>query len=79
MGTSIISPTGDVTIPPELRTRYGLEAGDEVRFVDYGGQFALVPAFRDPIHQGEGMFDDGGGSLVEALLEERALDRARER
>lgn len=73
-----MSSNGEVVIPPDLSTQYNLKLGDKVVFVDHGGRPALVPTFDDPIHQGEGMFADGGGSLIEASLEERARGVARE-
>jgi AbrB family looped-hinge helix DNA binding protein len=75
--TAIISAKGWVVIPKEIRQRYGLKKGDRVHFVDYGGQIALVPALKDPIHDLRGMFK-GGPSLTEALLEERRKDLQRE-
>ena len=77
MTTGIISAKGWVVIPKEIRQRYGLRKGDRVHFIDYGGQIALVPALRDPVHDLRGMFK-GGPSLTEALLEERRKDLQRE-
>ena len=50
-----ISSKGWVVIPAELRKKYGLEPGSEVRIVDYGGVLALIPAMEDPIRQAAGM------------------------
>ncbi len=37
MGTATVSKKGWVVIPQELRKRYGLEKGDQVHIIDYGG------------------------------------------
>ena len=50
-----ISSKGWVVIPAEMRKKYGLEPGSEVRIVDYGGVLALIPALEDPIQQASGM------------------------
>jgi len=50
-----ISSKGWVVIPAEMRKKYGLEPGSEVRIVDYGGVLALIPAMEDPIRQASGM------------------------
>jgi AbrB family looped-hinge helix DNA binding protein len=73
-----ISSKGWVVIPAALRKKYDLRPGRAVRVVDYGGVLALVPALDDPVHQSAGMLYRPGDSLTEALLAERAWERARE-
>lgn len=77
MATAKMSKKGWVVIPAEYRRRYGLKPGDTILIVDYGGVLALVPPLDDPIRQAQGMLQ--GTSLTEALLEERARERERER
>jgi len=72
-----VSKKGWVVIPHDIRERHGILPGDRVHIIDYGGQIALVPALKDPIHELRGMFK-GGPSLTEALLEERRKERQRE-
>ena len=72
-----VSKKGWVVIPHEIRERYGIRPGDKVHIIDYGGQIALVPALKDPIHDLRGMFK-GGPSLTQALLEDRRKERERE-
>ena len=43
MKTIQIGQRGIVTIPAELRRRYGLEAGDLLTIVDLDGAFILAP------------------------------------
>jgi AbrB family looped-hinge helix DNA binding protein len=54
-----ISSKGWVVIPAELRKKYGLEPGSEVRIVDYGGVLAIIPAWEDPIKHTAGMLQTG--------------------
>jgi AbrB family looped-hinge helix DNA binding protein len=72
-----ISSKGWLVIPAELRKKYKLESGQYVRVIDYGGVLCLVPQLLDPIEEGMGSLK-GGSSLVDALLESRRQDKARE-
>lgn len=67
-------------IPAVLRKRYGLQPGDRVALVDYGGALAIVPKLAaDPhIQVARGLLK-GEGSLVDALRTERNQERRRER
>lgn len=76
MTTATISAKGWVVIPAELRRKYHLHSGTQVHVVDYGGVLALVPALQQPVRDALGMFE--GVCLTEALVEEHALERARE-
>jgi len=76
--TLTISPKGWVVIPAELRKKYHLHPGQVVQVVDYGGVLALVPAAADPICHAAGLLHTPEDSLTEALLAERAAEKARE-
>ena len=78
MTTLTISNKGWVVIPVELRRKYGLTPGAQVRVVDYGGVLALVPLLENPVQEAVGMLK-GSSSLTQALLNERVQDIARER
>lgn len=78
MATTKLSAKGWVVIPAELRKKYHLRAGDQVRIVDYGGGMAIVPALDDPVKEAKGMLK-GRGSLTKGLLAERLKERRRER
>jgi AbrB family looped-hinge helix DNA binding protein len=68
-----ISGRGSVVIPAELRRKYHLHPGTEVRIVDYGGVLAIVPALQDPIGQAAGMLK-GSESLVQLVVAEHRAD-----
>jgi len=72
-----VSAKGWVVIPAEYRHKYGIEAGDQVHIVDYGGVLAIVPLLSDPVEQACGLLK-GPVSLTEALLAERRAERERE-
>jgi AbrB family looped-hinge helix DNA binding protein len=72
-----LSQKGWVVIPAAMRAKYGLKPGANLQVVDYGGVLAIVPAFKDPVHDGAGMLK-GGKSLTKALLQERGEERKRE-
>lgn len=45
MTTATMTSKGQITIPVEIRTALGLDAGSRLEFVDNGkGQFAIFPA-----------------------------------
>ena len=72
-----ISSKGWVVIPADLRKKYDLKPGDKVNVVDYGGVLSLVPVLDDPIRDGLGLLK-GCDSLMDALLEDRCADAARD-
>lgn len=69
-----ISNKGWVVIPAELRKKYALEPGTEVRIVDYGGVLAIIPAMREPVQEAAGMLKSGK-KLTDLLLEEHRRER----
>ena len=73
-----ISSKGWVVIPVELRKKYGLESGKQVRVIDYGGVLALVPELTDPVKEGMGSLASTS-SLTKALLKSRAKERILEK
>jgi AbrB family looped-hinge helix DNA binding protein len=77
MNFTTVSAKGWVTIPVELRRKYGLKSGARVRIVDYGGVLALVPVTEDPVQQAMGMLK-GSSSLTQALLTEHKQELSRE-
>ena len=69
-----ISNKGWVVIPAELRKKYGLKPGTEVRIVDYGGVLAIIPMMDEVVEQAAGMLKSNK-SLTKALLEEHANEQ----
>lgn len=78
MAIATISAKGWIVIPVEMRRKHGLHPGDQVLIVDYGGVLSIIPRLTDPIQQAAGRFK-GNTSLVDALVAERARERAREK
>ena len=68
--TSIVSGKGRVTIPKELRDRYGLKKGDRIHVIDYGRVLSIVPASKSPVKSAKGMLK-GKTPLVKALVKSR--------
>lgn len=69
-----VSSKGWVVIPAELRKKYGLRPGAEVRIVDYGGVLAIIPALSEPVKQAGGMLETEK-KLTDSLLEEHRSER----
>ena len=72
--THRVGPKGQVVIPKELRDELGIEPGDEVSFWRHDDHVAVRPANRRPALRGRFR----GTPLTEALMGERARDRAQE-
>lgn len=72
-----VSVKGWIVIPAHLRRKYGIEPGDEVGIVDYGGVLSLVPRLEDAVEGGRGAIRSKR-SLADALVKERKGDRDRE-
>lgn len=73
-----VSAKGWIVIPADIRKRYGIEPGDEVHIIDYGGSLAIVPRLADPVEEVCGILADGGPSLTQELLRERRRELERE-
>lgn len=74
MAVHSVSSKGWVVIPVELRKKYGLHPGAEVRIVDYGGVLAIIPALSEPVKQAGGMLKPEK-KLTNSLLEEHRNER----
>ena len=58
MAGATITSKGQVTIPVEVRSALGLDAGDRIEFVEVAkGQFAIVAATRS-VRELKGLFKD---------------------
>jgi len=77
MAALTISSKGWVVIPAELRAKFRLHPGTQVRIVDYGGVLAIVPALQDPVAQAAGLLK-GGRSLTRILVAEHQAQVADE-
>ena len=56
MATATVTSKGQITIPVQVRTALGVDAGDRVEFVEIEkGQFAIVAATRS-VKELKGMF-----------------------
>jgi antitoxin PrlF len=58
MAGATITSKGQVTIPVQVRSALGLDAGDRIEFVEVAeGQFAIVAATRS-VRELKGLFQD---------------------
>jgi AbrB family looped-hinge helix DNA binding protein len=64
-----ISSKGWVVIPADLRKKYHLYPGDEVKIIDFGGVMVIVPVKPDAVKTGAGMLKSGK-ALTQILLDE---------
>lgn len=71
-----VTKRGQTVIPAPIRRRHEIEVGDHLVWLDDGETIKVVPVPADPIRalRGRGR----GEKLVERLLTERRMERARE-
>ena len=72
--THRVGPKGQVVIPKELRDRFSIKPGDQVRFWDCEDHVALGPAQSPQSLRGRFR----GAGLSQALENERQAERDRE-
>ena len=72
-----VSVKGQIVIPAELRSKYGISPGDKVDIRDGDGKILVFPLPKDPIKKARGMLK-GETSLIQALLKMREEERKRE-
>lgn len=64
MPTSTVTTKGQITIPVQVRSALGLDAGDRVEFVELEkGQFAIIAATRS-VQELKGLFRGTRGKPV---------------
>jgi len=61
---------GQIVIPAEIRKKYHIEPGKEIRLLEYGGVIYLIPPVENPIEAACGLLPSMP-SLSEELLKER--------
>ncbi len=49
MEEATITSKGQVTIPKDIRQRYGLTEGKKIAFIPENGEIILLPIYKDPI------------------------------
>jgi len=77
MPIAITSTRGQIVIPREIRKQLNIVPGKKVLVRAEGDRAILFPLPDDPVEHFCGFFQKGP-SLVEALLDERRKERARE-
>lgn len=75
-----LAQRGQMTIPKELRDKYGLETGQKLRLIDLGGTFLLSPResridalcddLRDNLENRDASLEEMLGELRRARLED---------
>jgi AbrB family looped-hinge helix DNA binding protein len=78
---TVISSKGQVVIPAELRTQFGLEKGTPATWTEEKGRLVLTPITAQRIREIRGFLKPKPGepSVFEALFEERQRERRREK
>ncbi len=59
MGTTKVTPKGQVVIPVEFRKKYGIEAPGQVLIAERAGHLVILPMPDDPITGARGMLKSG--------------------
>lgn len=77
MYTVKVLSEGRIRLPKTIREKYGLEEGVQIKMVDHGGVFIVIPLAERPADVLHGMLEDGP-SLTEDLLDSRSEDKEKE-
>jgi AbrB family looped-hinge helix DNA binding protein len=67
-----VSSKGQIVLPSELRKRFGIEAGDELGVVEWGGAVFLVPVPEDPVAAARGILKESALTWEQYKAERRA-------
>ncbi|MGH7911198.1 MAG: AbrB/MazE/SpoVT family DNA-binding domain-containing protein [Candidatus Dormibacteraceae bacterium] len=78
MTVTTVNPKGQVTIPEEIRARYGFAAGTKVAWIERDGHAIPVALIGHRSLRGRLTPSLGATSLQAILAAERRADRARE-
>ncbi len=76
--TTKVSQKGWVVIPAELRHRFGIEPGVEVKFASREHGVEIIPVMKDAVRETAGKYKVGKPSLLESLKKERRKEKERE-
>ncbi|MBI4548809.1 MAG: AbrB/MazE/SpoVT family DNA-binding domain-containing protein [Ignavibacteriae bacterium] len=68
---------GRITIPAEIRKRFGITPGMRVAFFDEGDKIRVVPIDKNYFRRFAGILETDGKAL-RSLIQERKRDRERE-
>jgi len=73
-----VSSKGQIVLPASVRRSIGIEPGDELVVVEWGGAVYLVPKLNDPIREAKGILKRLGSTLtVEQFKADRKAEEAR--
>jgi AbrB family looped-hinge helix DNA binding protein len=76
LSTAKVSTRGRLVIPIAIRRRHGIEAGDEVGFLDFGDQIVMIP-IKNAIEDSKGWLRSNQ-SVSQMLKEIREKEKASE-
>jgi AbrB family looped-hinge helix DNA binding protein len=71
MRTAKVTSKGRVTIPAELRIKFGIKQGIKINFVDEGDKIRLQPINKDYIRSQIGFMKTKGKLLKELMREKK--------
>jgi AbrB family looped-hinge helix DNA binding protein len=73
-----VSQKGWIVIPADLRRRYGIEPGAEVKIAPRARGMEVMPVMKDAIRETAGKYRTVKPTLLESLLSERQKEKERE-
>jgi AbrB family looped-hinge helix DNA binding protein len=74
-----VSSKGQIVLPSELRRRFGIEAGDDLGIVEWGGAVFLVPVPEDPVAAARGILKESSLTWEQYKAERRAEEERADR
>jgi AbrB family looped-hinge helix DNA binding protein len=77
MKSAYVTSKGQLVIPAEIRRRYGIKPGTEIRFIEKDNHIVMQPVTKEFIRSLCGRYK-GQPSMLDDLLNERAKDKKKE-
>lgn len=74
-----VSSKGQIVLPSELRKRFGIEAGDDLGIVEWGGAVFLVPVPEDPVAAARGILKESPLTWEQYRADRRAEEEHADR
>jgi AbrB family looped-hinge helix DNA binding protein len=77
METSVVTAKGMITVPTEIRRKFGIKKGTKVAFIEQDGKLIIQPLSKDYFMKMAGVLGTKG-KLLKALMEETKREREHE-
>lgn len=75
MEVGYVTSKGQLVIPSKMRRRFGIKPGTRVNFFEEEDGIKIIPMTSETIKANIGFLGKDGPSLLQALMEEKKIER----